>query len=121
MSLGSMIASSVTGYGNAPSGKVAVDMNLNRIGGIPGFFYSVFLKPEGRDIKIRQASQKILNEAIPLVQDPELKREMYKSLRERCFDRSDRSVIATEIVVLCTLGYNLINYGLMTLKMHIDT
>jgi len=82
MGLGEMIASSVAGYGN-PLAMCKEDGN--RIRGVPGFFYSVFLKPEGRDIKIRHASQKILNEAVPLVQDPELKREIYKKFERQMF------------------------------------
>ena len=121
MGLGGIIASSssVAGYGN-PTCPNAVE-DRNRIRGIPGFFYSVFLKPNRRDSEIRCAGTKVLEEAIPLVQDSELKKEMYKRLRERCFEKSSRSVIATEIVGICTLGCNLINYGLMTIMMHIDT
>lgn len=96
---------------------------LDMMAPMPNLFYQLLI---GNDRMKNNAMNyiplKVIKEAIGFVQDPNLKRRMYKFLRARSFSEGVRnqSVIINEISGMYGFVKRIVEYGSITIKMHMD-
>jgi len=115
------IGASVSGHVNnsVGFGKVANPSEMT----LPWFFYRLMLGNQNdKNYVINRAPIELLNEVIEYIQEPKLKRKIYKHMRFKVQDRtSSRSVIVNEISGIYSFVTNMIDYGLITARMYLDS
>lgn len=115
--------SAVSSVGIAKGLSTGILTNGYGMAPMPQLFYKLMLGSEYEQESImRHIQTEVLEAAIEFVQDLELKRKMYNSIRRRIFTGGNRSqsIIINELVGMYGFVKKAIEYGILTVKMHMD-